>query len=456
MILKRFCAMMLCLVLCLTSVSWVYASGYDVNNDGSEDMKDVLVIRKFLAGMQVPITKQEADVNQDGSADMKDVLAVRRHLMHFDEDVVVSLTSDEISSRPGYFALTADERTAYTAIVNAIEDGKYTPATVTISGHQVNGLHVDMNPNSDNAITVDELDRVMEAIQCDQVEFFFMKSHYGYNYVTINGKDYCSGLNIEFNMSQSDVAAAETRLANVIQVIVNEAPKNDVFACEKYLHDKICAMCDYDYDTAHGTSQASALAYSAYGALIRGKAVCTGYTLAMQLLCNYVNIPCYHIRGIAQGGDHMWNIIYLTGYPYFLDVTWDDDEDSGPLYSYFNVTDEILDYRQITQEFPSAPQCSATEYNYFVYNQCYTSTNAPTFAAKLMAKAIKSGKNSISMKTTASGITAIKNWLNDGYKVYDDVNALLSGSGKSMNGISYILDEEMNIFYFMATSIANT
>ncbi|MBR3289773.1 MAG: hypothetical protein IKI63_03230, partial [Clostridia bacterium] len=50
------------------------------NGDGSVDMKDVLMMRKFIANMDVTIDQTAADVNCDGSVDMKDVLMMRKFI----------------------------------------------------------------------------------------------------------------------------------------------------------------------------------------------------------------------------------------------------------------------------------------------------------------------------------------------------------------------------------------
>ncbi|MBR3290053.1 MAG: dockerin type I repeat-containing protein, partial [Clostridia bacterium] len=49
----------------------------DVDKDGEITMKDVLKLRKFIAGMIADMDRA-ADVNRDGSVDMKDVLLMRR------------------------------------------------------------------------------------------------------------------------------------------------------------------------------------------------------------------------------------------------------------------------------------------------------------------------------------------------------------------------------------------
>ncbi len=53
----------------------------DANGDGAVNMKDVLAVRKFLAGMDVSAFDQSAaDANGDGAVNMKDVLAMRKYL----------------------------------------------------------------------------------------------------------------------------------------------------------------------------------------------------------------------------------------------------------------------------------------------------------------------------------------------------------------------------------------
>ncbi len=62
-----------------SDVSREYLPG-DANDDGSVDMKDVLLIRKFIAGMVDSLDESAADFNADGSIDMKDVLLIRRFI----------------------------------------------------------------------------------------------------------------------------------------------------------------------------------------------------------------------------------------------------------------------------------------------------------------------------------------------------------------------------------------
>ena len=55
-------------------------SGGDANNDGVVNMKDVLMLRKYLADMADDIDLDASDVNGDGVVNMKDVLMLRKYL----------------------------------------------------------------------------------------------------------------------------------------------------------------------------------------------------------------------------------------------------------------------------------------------------------------------------------------------------------------------------------------
>ncbi len=94
------------------------------------------------------------------------------------------------------------------------------------------------------------------------------------------------------------------------------------------LHDMLCDMVTYDN---------SANCYCAYGALIDGKAVCSGYSKAYQLLCDYADIDCAIVYGFNDSEEHAWNIIRLDdGNWYEVDVSWDDQKKIS--HKYFGLS----------------------------------------------------------------------------------------------------------------------
>ena len=80
---KRLIALILCLAMVTFGSSAVFASQTlygDANGDGSVNAKDVLIMRKSIAGLGVTIDEELADVNGDGDVTMADLLLIRKSL----------------------------------------------------------------------------------------------------------------------------------------------------------------------------------------------------------------------------------------------------------------------------------------------------------------------------------------------------------------------------------------
>lgn len=91
------------------------------------------------------------------------------------------------------------------------------------------------------------------------------------------------------------------------------------------LHDYLVLHVAYNWQVAGGVSiETGDPAYTAYGALVNGDAVCQGYALAYKLLLNECGITCTTVT--SKQLNHMWNAVQLAGDPnwYYVDVTWDD------------------------------------------------------------------------------------------------------------------------------------
>lgn len=87
------------------------------------------------------------------------------------------------------------------------------------------------------------------------------------------------------------------------------------------VHDFIVRECDYDYaNYLQGSIPQES--YSAYGVLVNNVAVCNGYTLALMDCLNRLGISNYFVS--SDEINHAWNLVYLDGYWYHVDSTWDD------------------------------------------------------------------------------------------------------------------------------------
>lgn len=92
------------------------------------------------------------------------------------------------------------------------------------------------------------------------------------------------------------------------------------------IHDCIVLSCAYDGD-GYASGRISDEAYTAYGVLCKGSAVCQGYTNAFNLLCKKAGIPSVTVMGsLAEkgGGAHSWNLVLKDGQLYGVDTVSDD------------------------------------------------------------------------------------------------------------------------------------
>ena len=142
-----------------------------------------------------------------------------------------------------------------------------------------------------------------------------------------------------FNMDYFETAE-QTKYVNehvgeILKSIGVEGKSN--YEKVKAIHDYICELITYDHTTKDPSSM--------YGAITNRRAVCNAYSLCMYKLCVEAGIPCKYIGGyIGNGhyGGHAWNIVALGDKWYYVDTTWDDEEE-GICYDYFLKGTEDFD-----------------------------------------------------------------------------------------------------------------
>lgn len=115
----------------------------------------------------------------------------------------------------------------------------------------------------------------------------------------------------------------------------------------------------------------------AYGALIKGKAKCAGYTESFKTLLDMLDIENKVVKGYKDGEEHVWNLIKLDGEWYHVDVTLNDLASSAEAVShkYFNLTDADMGLDHIW-DAEAYPQAAGTKMSYYkmqgvkeIYNQ---------------------------------------------------------------------------------------
>lgn len=108
----------------------------------------------------------------------------------------------------------------------------------------------------------------------------------------------------------------------------------------KIFHDYIANNTKYDSDNTTGVSSISSS--TAYGVLMEGKGICSGYADAFSLFLDKMNVKNYRISSTS----HVWNLVYVDGTWKHIDLTWDDpvtsDGSNSLNHDYFLISTSDL------------------------------------------------------------------------------------------------------------------
>lgn len=114
---------------------------------------------------------------------------------------------------------------------------------------------------------------------------------------------------------------------NKVNEIYNELyDHNDTeYANIKKFHDYLLSHSTYDQvkaDYIKKKSKTDSIYHSdsAYGPLIEGRGICSGYTDAMLLFLEKLNLKNYRVSTET----HVWNAVELGNHWYHIDLTWDE------------------------------------------------------------------------------------------------------------------------------------
>lgn len=278
---------------------------------------------------------------------------------------------------------------------------------------RANTVEFTWNSETGNGITFDEVDMVYNLVREDYPEFFWW-GHDSYIYSTeddivvelilageAEGDEGILTANIYLYDTYAEIIADNAKFNAKVQKIVADAPETiSAYEKELFVHDWIALNNTYDDDDTALHN------HVAYGAIMTGTAVCEGYTRAMQLLLNEMDIENYTVSGTSKGVGHTWNVIKLDdGSWYQTDVTWDDqgDRESDIFYAYFNITTEQMkkDHAIPDATDENLPnyilfECNATEYWYYNQNpDCVVAVGADIDEADFIEKLEKQFKENI-------------------------------------------------------------
>ncbi len=342
---------------------------------------------------------------------------------------------DEFKDHRQYIELESHLKKCYGTLYTALTNGFKTDDTVTIpaaDSRSTIGIAVEL-PSDLNGES--EAKKLYTAFLYDNPQFFYINNVYGLEGYESEGNSYYNKMVLSYTMDADARNEAKVKLDAVVDDILREAPQTtDEYLSELYLHDKVAALCTYDTDAANTDFRSYPHAYTAYGALVRGKAVCEGYSRAMQLLLNRIGIANTLVIGksLSDGVKHMWNFVSINGSDYHLDVCWNDSSDIIR-HNYFNVTTAQLALtHQIDDNQAAIANCTATKDNYFCRNDLFIDTYSRQTIAQKIAAQIKKGETQIELFFASNKFDSALLFLKNRRAAEEQIEPHLAGSGYSL------------------------
>ena len=224
--------------------------------------------------------------------------------------------------------------------------------------------------------------RVLEYVYNDHPEFFYFYA-LGCTYTFSDSYTFIS---LSYSWPQPKAEKMRTELNRAAKQVLEECfPSGFAHLSElhreKKIFDWISDNVTYDHAAVKNPKKHPSImeAWTAYGTLVKKKAVCHGIACAFKLLCDCVGMPSIIVLGDA-GERHAWNIVRIVDRFYQVDCTWmlkNSIDLSIPYkrYQYLNVPDEIM-LANHTPEADFLPRCKSLRYNpYRIKGLCCTSAD---------------------------------------------------------------------------------
>ena len=219
----------------------------------------------------------------------------------------------------------------------------------------------------DSDTTMKDVEKSMQAFFTDHPEVFYVDNEY-----TISTKRTLFNSYVELNVTytiktKEELDAKINEVETKINEYLSEAEGKDGFDAELILHDKLGQKIEYfNYEKIEDVPQEC---HSIYGAFVNGKAVCDGFSKALQVLLDRKGIENILVLGTLENESHAWNLVKLDDEWYNVDLTSDkaikDVDANIILHTYFNATTSKMETTHKYENKEIIPQATGEKYNYY-------------------------------------------------------------------------------------------
>ena len=227
-------------------------------------------------------------------------------------------------------------------------------------------------------VTSDTMHKIYNYLMDDHPEYFWLdKFSWRYNGST----QLITSIDMIYCYAQSEIPSLKQRIdSEVGKICAGLTAESSDYEVLLAAFEGIIELVDYDTLTLEATEGEENAdgepdeLRNLVGTFVNKKVVCVGYAKALQYILQKYGIE----SACINNEDHSWNLVKIDGDYYYVDATWGDasntdpdrNEDIGIKYGFMCMTTEeleTLDSHDIPDDVP-VPECTATEYDYFVQN----------------------------------------------------------------------------------------
>lgn len=221
-------------------------------------------------------------------------------------------------------------------------------------------------------LTIDFLTKIVYILKFDCPEMYFLGNNIDYD---LKGKNVLSYYPT-YDISQRKYSDMQNTVSQKEEEILEMVEGLSEYDTELYIHNYILKNTEYTTKTSNCDNL--------YGCIIEGKANCEGYSAAFTYLLRRAGIESSQVIGETTGEKsigHSWNIVKIDGIYSYVDVSWDDLEDSSEYndidyhYAFFNITyNEVSQKRDISKNslyLGALPEENSVKNNFFYKNGTY-------------------------------------------------------------------------------------
>lgn len=374
--------------------------------------------------------KTSMDQIKSGASPTQDVVVEEKEVDEIEEETPdFTAQKDPARGFEYYFnLLSEDERKVYNVMYEAfsnVESGNVMPT-----------------------MDEDAMNKIAGYIRMDHPEFFYVESM-GYTHYTKGGIVQKTALSAKYSDSKTAISIDRDNMDKVVDQIIATIPAGaDDYTKVKTVYEWIVNNTDYVKGAKDNQNMKSVFLYH--------QSVCAGYAKALQYVLNKVGIPTIYVDGtsLISGEGHAWNICFVDGEYYYVDVTWGDasytangysggeNSKSKINYDYLLVTTDEIQRTHAMSNDLILPPCNATANNYYIREGLYLTGYDRDTIASLFNRAYEQGQSSVSFKCA-------------NLEIYDQVRGALIGQSEVFDfirgdgaTISYVEDEEQRTLCF--------